>query len=217
MRRARGHRLAIRGHALRRIPIETLIDSPKEIALLRELLAHGGVVAVPTETFYALGADPLHAGGVQRVFVTKGRDDGKALPVLFGARAQLDRLGVVAPKEMLEQYMRIWPAPLTVALPLRAPIAASRGASSLAVRLPAARQVRALLALSGPLTGTSLNRAGSPPMDDPDHIEEFFSRHVDVLIDGGKTPGGKPSTIVDATVDPPALVRPGAFAWPMRG
>lgn len=200
-----------------RIAIDKLVDSPKEIAVLRELLAHGGVVAVPTETFYALGADPLNEGGVRRVFAIKGRDDGKALPVLFGTRVQLDRLGVVASHALLDQYLRIWPAPLTVAFPLRAPIAASRGASSLAVRLPASRPVRALLVLSGPLTGTSVNRSGSPPMDDPDHIEEFFGRHIDLLVDGGKTPGGKPSTIVDATVDPPALVRPGAFAWPMGG
>ncbi len=200
---------------MRRISIDALIASLEEVNLLKDLLVHGGVAAIPTETFYALAADPLSEVGVRRIFRTKGRDDGKPLPVLFGTPAQLERLGVSAPRERLEHYLRLWPAPLTVALPLKAPIAASRGLSSLAVRLPAARKVRELLRLSGPLTGTSVNRSGSPAMTDPDEIEEFFGRHVDLLIDGGRTPGGKPSTIVDATVDPPALLRPGAFAWPI--
>lgn len=201
---------------MRRISIDSLIASPEELRKLRELLAHGGVAAIPTETFYALGASPVNEAGVRRIFQTKGRDDGKALPVLFGTPAQLEALGVVAAPDRLEQYLRIWPAPLTVALPLRAPIAASRGLSSLAVRLPASNKLRALLRLAGPLTGTSVNRSGSPAMSDPDEIEELFARNVDILIDGGKTPGGKPSTIVDATVDPPALLRAGAFVWPMR-
>ncbi|HYK42188.1 MAG TPA: L-threonylcarbamoyladenylate synthase [Thermoanaerobaculia bacterium] len=199
---------------MRRIPIDTLISSPEELRKLRELLAHGGVAAVPTETFYALAAHPSNEAAVRRIFRTKGRDDGKPLPVLFGAASQLEALGIVAPRGRLEHYMSIWPAPLTVALPLRAPIAASRGLSSLAVRLPASNKLRTILRLVGPLTGTSVNRSGSPAMSDPDEIEELFARSVDVLIDGGKTPGGKPSTIVDATVDPPALLREGAFAWP---
>ena len=201
---------------MRRISIDALIASPEELRRLRELLARGGVAAIPTETFYALGANPMHEAAVRRIFQTKGRDDGKALPVLFGAASQLDALGIVAARDRLEHYLSIWPAPLTVAFPLRAPIAASRGGTSLAVRLPASHKLRALLRQTGPLTGTSLNRSGSPAMSDPDEIEELFARNVDVLIDGGKTPGGKPSTIVDATVDPPALVREGAFAWPMR-
>ena len=202
---------------MRRISIDALIASPEEIRKLRELLAHGGVAAIPTETFYALGASPVNEAGVRSIFQTKGRDDGKALPVLFGAASQLEALGIVPAKGRLEHYMSIWPAPLTVAFPLRAPIAASRGLSSLAVRLPASNKLRTILRLVGPLTGTSVNRSGSPAMSDPDEIEELFARNVDVLIDGGKTPGGKPSTIIDATVDPPALLRAGAFAWPTRG
>jgi L-threonylcarbamoyladenylate synthase len=198
---------------MRRIPIDALIASPEELRKLRDLLAHGGVAAIPTETFYGLAADPLNEAGVRRIFRTKGRDDGKPLPVLFGAASAL---GVVAAPDRLEQYLRIWPAPLTVALPLRAPIAASRGGSSLAVRLPASQRLRSLLRVTGPLTATSVNRSGSPAMSDPDEIEELFGRNVDLLVDGGRTPGGKPSTIVDATVDPPTLLREGAFVWPMR-
>src|SRR4030081_457928 len=109
---------------MRRISSDALIASREEVLLLKELLANGGVAAIPTETFYALAADPLSETGVRRIFRTKGRDDGKALPVLFGAPAHLERLGVSASRERLDQYLRLWPAPLTVALPLKAPIAA---------------------------------------------------------------------------------------------
>ncbi|HEY6146644.1 MAG TPA: Sua5/YciO/YrdC/YwlC family protein, partial [Thermoanaerobaculia bacterium] len=87
---------------MRRITIDSLIASPEELRKLRELLAHGGVAAIPTETFYALGASPLNEAGVRRIFQTKGRDDGKALPVLFGTPAQLEALGVVAAPDRLE-------------------------------------------------------------------------------------------------------------------
>lgn len=199
---------------MRRISIDLLNASPEEVFRLRELLGNGGLLAVPTETFYALSADPFSVAGVRRVFQAKGRDDGKPLPVLFGSRGQLARLGVDADAQTLDHYFGIWPAPLTVVFALRAPIAASRGASTLAVRLPAAKKLRVLLAAAGALTGTSLNRSGSPPLDDPDAIEAVFRREIDVLIDGGRTTGGKPSTIVDATKDPPTLLRSGAFPWP---
>ncbi|MEO8432196.1 MAG: L-threonylcarbamoyladenylate synthase [Acidobacteriota bacterium] len=199
---------------MRRISIDALNSSPEEVFRLRELLGNGGVAAVPTETFYALAADPFSVAGIQRVFQVKVRDDGKPLPVLFSSREQLERLGVVTDARTLDHYFRIWPAPLTVVFPIRAPIAASRGASTLAVRLPASRRLRVLLASAGALTGTSVNRSGSPPLDDPDAIESVFRREIGVLVDGGRTTGGKPSTIIDATKDPPELVRAGAFPWP---
>lgn len=201
---------------LQRISIDALIASQEEIFRLRELLSHGGVAAIPTDTFYALAADPFSAAGVKRVFEAKARDDGKALPVLIGSRAQLDRLGVVEAAEKLDHYFSIWPAPLTVVFRVRAALPCTRGGETIAVRLPAAKKVRMLLASAGALTGTSVNRSGSHPLDNPDAVEAVFRRNIDVLVDGGKTPGGKPSTIIDATTDPPALLRAGAFPWPMR-
>lgn len=93
------------------------------------------------------------------------------------------------------------------------PIAASRGVRKLGVRMPADRKLRDLLERLGPVTGTSVNRSGSPPLDDPDAVEALFRREVDWLVDGGKTPGGKPSTVVDATATPPEVLREGAYAW----
>lgn len=199
---------------MRRISIEALSSSREEILRLRGLLDAGGVAVVPTETFYGFAVEPRSEEGVRRVMDAKGRDGGKAFPVLFRDADHLRALGVTASEESLAPFFEIWPAPLTVVLPLRQPIAASRGASTLAVRIPAQARLRRLLASTGPLTATSVNRSGSPPLDDPDAIAAAFGDEIDLLIEGGKTPGGAPSTILDATQNPARVLRAGAFAWP---
>lgn len=181
---------------------------------MRELLEKGGIAAVPTETFYGLAADPRSDRGVAQIFRAKGRDDGKPLPVIVAGEAQLTALGIEVAPEALARWLTIWPAPLTVVLPLARPIAASRGGRTLGVRVPAASATRRLLEAAGPMTATSANRSGGPPCDDPDAVEALFEGELDLLVDGGRTPGGEPSTVVDATFDPPRVLRAGAFAWP---
>jgi L-threonylcarbamoyladenylate synthase len=167
---------------------------------------------VPTETFYALATDPTNARGVERVLALKGREASKPLLVLFASFEQLEPLGVAAAPAVLDRFTAIWPAPLTVVLPLVRPIPASLGAGSLGVRMPAHDALRRLLALAGPLTGTSWNRSGELPRSDPD--ADGAASDVDLLVDGGTTSGGAPSTLLDATVSPPRVLRAGAFPWP---
>jgi L-threonylcarbamoyladenylate synthase len=199
---------------MRRIAIDELLGSVEEVGRFAARIALGGVAAVPTETFYALAADPLSETGVRRVRQIKGRDDGKPLLVLFGARRQLEPLGVAASAGRLDALFRIWPAPLTAVLPLRAPIPASLGSSTLGVRLPDHERLRELLARTSAVTGTSANRSGEEPCTRADEVARIFGDEIDVLVDGGRTPGGAPSTVVDATVDPPRVLRAGAFPWP---
>ena len=97
-------------------------------------------------------------------------------------------------------------------VPLARPIPASLDALSLGVRVPAHAALRAVLARVGPVTGTSWNRAGEPPRSDPD--AGGAPDAIDLLVDGGRTPGGAPSTLLDATVSPPRVLREGAFRWP---
>ena len=172
------------------------------------------MAAIPTETFYGLAADPLSEEGVRRVLALKGRDADKPLLVLFAFREQLTPLGVAAAPELLDRFFAIWPAPLTVILPLARPIPASLGGSSLAVRVPAHDALRALLARIGPVTGTSLNRSGDPPCTDANAAARVAPSEIDLLIDAGTTPGGLPSTLLDATVSPFRVRREGAFPWP---
>jgi len=199
---------------MRRIGLEELLASPEESAGLAQRLARGGVAAIPTETFYGLAADPLRRGGVERILALKRRDETKALLVLFSTPAQLDTLGVTASPSMLARFFGLWPAPLTAVVPLAAPIPASLGGPTLAVRMPAHASLRRLLERIGPVTATSANRSGAAPCVDPDDVARLFSNEFDLLVDGGRTPGGLPSTLVDATVDPPRVLRAGAFPWP---
>ena len=197
-----------------RIGLEAAAADPSLLARIREILSRGGVAAVPTETFYGLAADPWSESGVRRIFRIKQRDDGKPLPVLAAGEEQLRQLGVDESTPALAPWLALWPAPLTVVLRIHAPIAASRGGRALAVRIPASTGLRRLLEKTGPLTGTSANRSGAEPLSDPDAVARLFQSEVDVLVDGGPTPGGRPSTIVDGTVDPPVLRRAGGFPWP---
>lgn len=199
---------------MRRIALEDLLASPEESADLGRRLGRGGVAAIPTETFYGLAADPRSPEGVERILALKGRDAAKALLVLFAKRAQLEDLGVAAPPATLARFFGLWPAPLTVVLPLRAPIPASLGRPNLGVRMPAHAPLRRLLERIGPVTATSANRSGAEPCVDPDEVARLFPAELDVLVDGGRTPGGLPSTVVDATFDPPRRLREGAFLWP---
>lgn len=201
---------------MRRVSIADLIASPQEIGRFRKLLASGRLAAIPTETFYGLAVDPRNPGGLQRIFDAKGREEGKPVPVVFATRDQLEELGVAASDDLLGRYLDIWPAPLTVVLPLTRPIAASRGRPNLALRIPAYPGLVCLLGAVGPVTATSANRSGEEPLTDPNEVARIFEGSVELLVDGGRTPGGRPSTLLDATVDPPLVLRSGAFSWPVR-
>ncbi len=198
---------------MRRISIAELNASAEELTNLRALLAAGGVAAIPTETFYGLATNPKSEGGVRKIVAAKGRDDSKAMPVLFASREHLAHVGITAPAALLDRYFAIWPAPLTVVLPIERPIAASRGLCSLGVRMPATRPLILLVESIGAVTGTSANVSGEPPLNDPDAVATVLGNRIDLLVDGGATPGGAPSTIVDATVDPPVILREGAHRW----
>src|SRR5262245_52982706 len=143
---------------MRRIALADLLASHEDMAELSATLAGGGVAAVPTETFYGLAADPMSASGVGRIFDLKGRNASDSLLVLLASREQLAELPIVAPPGLLDRFVALWPAPLTVVFPLRAPIPASADRATLGVRIPAHEPLRRLLARIGPVTGTSLNR-----------------------------------------------------------
>lgn len=195
--------------------IDALLESGGSAAAeLGDALGGGAVAAIPTETFYGLAASPWSGPGCARILAMKGRPAEKALPVVAATPDDLDALGVEAPAGVVGRFAALWPAPLTVVFSLRAPLACTAGERSLAVRIPAHEKLRRLLAVTGPLTATSANLSGEPPLASPDRVADAFGNAVDVVVDAGETRGGLPSTIVDARFDPPRVVRPGAFPWP---
>jgi tRNA threonylcarbamoyl adenosine modification protein (Sua5/YciO/YrdC/YwlC family) len=174
-------------------------------------VAGGGVLLLPTESYYGLGSDPRSEAGVARVFSMKERPPELGLPVLCADWQQLESL-VVVPKRFRTKLSRLWPAALTVVLPTVSDLpAAQRG--TLAVRIPAHPELRALLYGVGPLTGTSANRHGDQPSTTVDGALASLAEAPDLGLDAGATAGGEVSTLVDLSGGEPEILRPGACSW----
>ena len=187
---------------------------------LRALLARGGVLAIPTESSYGLGADPWNPAGVETIYRIKARERGKALPVVVAGLNQLDSLGVRLGSDLgINRHLNIvnrlfahWPAPLTVILPVGRPLPASAGERALAVRVPEHEELRELLAALGHgLTATSANRSGGEPVLDPSGLPELLAGEDAMIVDGGILPGGPPSTLVAIREEGLVVLRAGRF------
>jgi L-threonylcarbamoyladenylate synthase len=201
---------------MRRVLVDP--DAPQRDALQEaaKWIRSGGVVALPTDTLYGLAVDPFQPAAVARVFAVKGREAGRALPLIAADAAQLAaRLGPLPPLgDRLAQ--RFWPGPLTLLVVAPAALApgVTAGTGQVGVRVPAHEVARAICrGAGGPVTATSANRSGEPATADPDVVERTLGGDVDLLIDTGPAPGGPPSTIVDVTGPAPRLVREGAVPW----
>lgn len=187
---------------------------------LRQLLARGGLLAIPTESSYGLGADPRNPKGVEAIYKVKERDRGKPLPVVVADLSQMRDLGIDPELPILEALSACWPGPLTVVLPIARPLPASAGEATLAVRIPAHGDLLRLLAdLGHGLTATSANRSGGEPILDPAAVAELLAgadflggAGVEaVVVDGGILPGGPPSTLVAIEESGPVVLRTGSF------
>lgn len=200
-----------------RVRLTELLGDAAHLEALAAALREGAVAAIPTETFYGLAASPWSARGCARVFAIKGRNAEKALPVLAAAVGELALLGIESAPEDLAAIAALWPAPLTAVFAARVALPCTGGERSIAVRVPAHDDLRRLLAAVGPVTGTSANRAGEPALATADAVATLAGAEIDLLIDGGATPGGLPSTIVDARERPPRVLRRGAFPWNESG
>jgi L-threonylcarbamoyladenylate synthase len=170
-------------------------DEP--IELLRELLSRGGILGIPTESSYGLAVDPRNADGVAAIYRVKERERGKPLPVVAADVAQLAALGVDVDDPGVRRAVRVWPAALTVASPIAASLPAAAGELTLAVRIPDHAQLLDLLRALGPLTATSANRSGEPPLLASAPVAELLAGEDAMVVDGGGAlAGGPPSTLV---------------------
>ncbi len=181
------------------------------------VIHRGGVVAIPTDTLYGLAADPFSAAAVARLFAVKGRADGHAVALVAADIAQVERqLGALTDtaRRLAKCY---WPGPLTLLVdrPSSVPAALTGESTRVGVRVPNHDVTRELCGVCGHLlTATSANMSGEPASDDPDVVARVFAASdVEILLDGGRTPGGPPSTIVEVVQDGVRLIRPGAISW----
>lgn len=169
----------------------------ESLDVIRDYLAAGRMLAVPTESSYALAVDPRSVEGVERVYQFKSRAGDKPLPVVVGSLEQLAMLGIDIDYPGLRVLASIWPAPLSVVVPIRQPLPASGASRSLAVRIPDhPRLVELLNSLQSPLTATSANSSGEAPICDPVELALELAARPALIVDDGHLPGGPPSTMV---------------------
>lgn len=179
-------------------------------------LRSGGIVVVPTETFYGLAVDPGSESAVEALFDLKGRPASAALPLIAASAAQVEaRCGRLdhASRRIAERF---WPGPVSLVLPVSGPIARAvlGDGETVAIRVPAHPIARAVAAAFGrALTATSANASGRPPARRLSDLDDLLVDPRVWAIDAGETPGGRPSTIIDARSTPPRLVRDGAVPW----
>jgi len=205
---------------MRRLRIDPVRPAPEALRNAAESLRAGGVVAFPTETFYGLGASARCPAAVRRVFALKGRPESKPVLLLVDSAAMTESVAEVT-AEARALMARHWPGALTLVLRARpgVPVEVTAGTGTVGVRLSPHPVARGLVAeLGAPVTAPSANPSGLPPPVTADAVIAHFGDDVHLVLDGGTTPGGAPSTVVDLTVSPPRVLRAGAVevSWPVR-
>ena len=197
------------------IAVDPAAPDPAAIDEAAAALRDGRLVAFPTETVYGLGANALDADAVRKVFHAKGRPSTDPLIVHLADISQLPQVAVEVPPAARALGAAFWPGPLTIIVRKRAAISdlVTAGLPTVAVRVPAHGVARALISAAGvPVAAPSANLFSRPSATTASHVLADFNGRIDLVLDGGPTPIGVESSIVDCGVDPPVLRRPGGVA-----
>jgi L-threonylcarbamoyladenylate synthase len=187
-------------------------------ALIRqavEALKAGSVVAFPTETFYGLAVDAVNDAAIGQIFRVKGRSFSNPIALIAGSQNDFGDFTSERSDVARRLMQAFWPGPLTLlfaATPRVSP-RLTAGTGKIGVRISSHPIANALAkGLGGPITATSANLAGGPECRTAAEVLASLGDHIDLMLDGGITPGGRGSTIIDVTTDPPACLRDGAVS-----
>jgi L-threonylcarbamoyladenylate synthase len=191
-------------------------SDPAALQSAFEVIRQGRLVAFPTDTVYGLAVDAFCAECIQLLFEVKDRDMAKAIPVLVGDPAQLAQVAVAVSPAALCLAQHFWPGPLTLVVPRHPSLPEVLSPlPNVGVRMPDHPLALALLRRTGPLATTSANLSGAAnPLTAQDVYHQLNGR-IDLILDGGTTPGGVPSTVVDCTTPTPTILRQGPITLEM--
>ena len=180
-----------------------------------EIIRQGGIVAFPTETVYGLGANALNKKAVRRIFKVKERPLDNPLIVHIADVKDLAKLAKNIPKNTNILAKKFWPGPLTLILFKKlVSKEVTAGGNTVAIRMPQNKIALELIRSSGvPIAAPSANLAGRPSPTEACHVFEDLGDKVDLILDGGRTEIGVESTVVDLTVKPPQILRPGGISF----
>lgn len=197
--------------------MRTLMLSANELnteQIAADIIKNGGLVAIPTETVYGLGANGLDESAVAKIFKAKGRPQDNPLILHVSDPADMERFCHSIPERAYALTKAFWPGPLTLVLPARdiVPKCTTAGLPTVAVRCPDNEITRQIIRLAGvPVAAPSANLSGKPSTTTAQHVLHDHNGKIDAIVDGGACRVGVESTIVDLTEDRPRLLRPGGI------
>lgn len=193
--------------------METILlsaDHPDAIQQALETLNSGGLVAFPTDTVYGVGALAFDAAAVESIYAAKDRPVEKAIPILIGGPEDLDKVTAAIPPMAAKLAARFWPGPLTLVVPKHSDLPDVVSTTpTVGVRVPDHPVARALLRAAGPMAVTSANISGEASPSTAEEVNRQLNGRIPLILDGGETPGGVPSTVVNCLGTEPVILREG--------
>jgi L-threonylcarbamoyladenylate synthase len=193
--------------------MKTEIVPTTEIEQALRILKNGGIVAFPTDTVYGLGSLAFDNNAIESIYAAKDRPIEKAIPILIADLVDLEKIADDIPEMALQFASRFWPGPLTCIVPKKPILPPAVSATpTVAVRIPDHPDARALLRAAGPMAVTSANISGQPSPSTAQEVYDQLKGRIPLILDGGKTQGGVPSTLVDCTGHEPVILREGPIS-----
>ncbi len=186
---------------------------PQALDRAISILQGGGLIALPTDTVYGLAADVWNGEAVSKLYEVKSRSELKSVPVLVSGEAAIEEVAARPSERVRALAAEFWPGALTMVVERKIELPSEVSATgTVGLRAPDHEFALTLIRKFGPLAVTSANRSGQPNSTAAVQVIETLSGSVDLVVDGGEIAGGVPSTVVDLTVSPPALLRQGPIS-----
>ena len=196
--------------------METIIlpaDSDEAIPRALEILKRGGLVAFPTDTVYGVGTLAFDAAAVESIYAAKDRPVEKAIPILIGGPEDLEEGTAEIPPMAAKLAARFWPGPLTLVVPKHPHLPDVVSAMpTVGIRVPDHPVARKLLRAAGPMAVTSANISGQDSPRTAEEVSRQLNGRIPLILDGGETPGGVPSTLVNCLGTEPTILREGPIS-----
>jgi len=190
------------------------LETDLRIKAAADCLKSGGIIAIPTDTVYGIGADPFNPDAVQKLYTLKGRPEEKPIPLVLGTVEDVEKVAQNLPRFFFHLTDKFWPGGLTIIVESKNLLPQlTAGGTTVGLRIPNQPLLLEILQeFGGPLAITSANLSGQPAATSPREFGQELSSKIDFIVDGGQTPGPIPSTVYDISVLPPQVRREGVIS-----